>query len=302
MIQTKFHFSLFQGLADSSPDSASRKNIDSGRKTESEDNEPAELQREDMVGNLHIARIQGQLRRMKRNSNYSDKVILTAIPEYRSKVLFTFQKQDYPINDRSSTPSRNSRLEDGNEENSDPEDIAGFIMFECGLEDINLKAATRSGYHGSPSSLDEENLQQIDRILQDIKQRTQFDECSQTDSRSKRFSKVSTDSAGAATNFSMKSGDTRNTCHSADDEASEVGSIRGSRISDDGQMVDEEVVSQQLQGNASSSVLEFKKVWFNFAAPPPSPKKKKLEFTRMDWNLLSTATPAINAWMNPSHR
>ncbi len=23
---------------------------------------------------------------------------------------------------------------------------------------------------------------------------------------------------------------------------------------------------------------------------------------RLDWNLLSTATPAINAWMNPGHR
>ncbi len=25
-------------------------------------------------------------------------------------------------------------------------------------------------------------------------------------------------------------------------------------------------------------------------------------FCRLDWNLLSTATPAINAWMKPAHR
>ena len=186
----------------------------------------------------------------------------------------------------------------------DAEDVAGFIMFECGLEDINLKAATRSGYHGSIPS-DEDNLQQIDKILQDIKQRTQFEETASTSSK-KRYSKVSSDSAGAA--FSMKSETksetSRNTCHSADDEASEQTSKRNSHVSSDNVsgIVEEEVTKHSLEGNASSSVLEFKKVWFNFAAPPPSPKKKKLEFTRLDWNLLSTATPAINAWMNPSHR
>lgn len=45
-----------------------------------------ETQKEEMVGNLHISRIHFQLRRMKRNSNYSDNVFLTAIPERRSKV------------------------------------------------------------------------------------------------------------------------------------------------------------------------------------------------------------------------
>ena len=45
-----------------------------------------ETHKEEMVGNLHISRIHFQLRRMKRNSNYSDNVFLTAIPERRSKV------------------------------------------------------------------------------------------------------------------------------------------------------------------------------------------------------------------------
>ena len=36
-----------------------------------------------------------------------------------------------------------------------------------------------------------------------------------------------------------------------------------------------------LKGDASSCVLEFKSVWFNFAAPPySSAKKRKIEFTR----------------------
>lgn len=55
-------------------------------------------------------------------------------------------------------------------------------------------------------------------------------------------------------------------------------------------------------GNVSSCVIELKVVWFNFAAPPRAPITRKIDFTRLDWNLLSTVSPAINAWMNPSNR
>jgi hypothetical protein len=50
------------------------------------DEKSPETQTEDMVGNLHIKRIHAQLRRMTKNSNFSQDVILTAIPEHRSKV------------------------------------------------------------------------------------------------------------------------------------------------------------------------------------------------------------------------
>lgn len=52
----------------------------------------------------------------------------------------------------------------------------------------------------------------------------------------------------------------------------------------------------------SSCVIELKAVWFNFAAPPCVPITRKIDLTRLDWNLLSTASPAITAWMNPSNR
>ncbi|KAF4529365.1 hypothetical protein B566_EDAN016814, partial [Ephemera danica] len=54
--------------------------------------------------------------------------------------------------------------------------------------------------------------------------------------------------------------------------------------------------------NTSSCVIEFKTVWFNFAAPPRAPITRKIDYTRLDWNLLSTASPGIDAWMNPSNR
>ncbi len=55
-----------------------------------------------------------------------------------------------------------------------------------------------------------------------------------------------------------------------------------SRISipSDATQEEEEEEPASLQGDASSCVLELKSVWLNFAAPPPSPKKKKLEYTR----------------------
>lgn len=55
-------------------------------------------------------------------------------------------------------------------------------------------------------------------------------------------------------------------------------------------------------GRASSCVIDLKTVWFNFAAPPSVPITRKIIYTRLDWNLLSTASPAIQAWMNPSNR
>ncbi len=68
--------------------------------------------------------------------------------------------------------------------------------------------------------------------------------------------------------------------NSADDEASSW----QSRVSLDSHQGDADKADdssvEDLSGDASSVVLEFKGVWFNFAAPPPSPKKKKLEFTR----------------------
>ncbi|XP_052898709.1 bridge-like lipid transfer protein family member 1 [Anopheles moucheti] len=55
-------------------------------------------------------------------------------------------------------------------------------------------------------------------------------------------------------------------------------------------------------GKTSSCVIDFKTVWFNFAAPPRTPITRKIDYTRLDWNLLSTASPAITAWMNPCNR
>lgn len=65
---------------------------------------------------------------------------------------------------------------------------------------------------------------------------------------------------------------------------------------------EDKVAHAKDSGNVSSCVIELKVVWFNFAAPPRAPITRKIDYTRLDWNLLSTVSPAINAWMNPSNR
>ena len=45
--------------------------------------------------------------------------------------------------------------------------LTGFIMFECGLEDISLKAAKRNGFSGSTNSEDETKMH-IDRLLSQL--------------------------------------------------------------------------------------------------------------------------------------
>ena len=83
-----------------------------------------------MVGNLQVDKLHMQLRRMKRNSNFSENVNLTAIPEHRSKCLFTFSPSCGET-EKSSTASKST----------DVEELAGFIMCEGGFEDISLRVS-----------------------------------------------------------------------------------------------------------------------------------------------------------------
>ncbi len=287
-----------EASSDSSPDSVTKKPIvlDNSSSKKKQDfymvddsDQTVEMQREEMVGNLHVGRVHFQLRRMKKNSNFSEKVFLTAIPEYRSQILFTFQKTNQPMMpDRQSMSTPLTGMDSSKgveatipEEETTAEDIAGFVMFECGLEGIDLKASKRSGFHGNMTIEDEENLHDVDSMLQNIQTKTTFksEKEIQHKMRPKHGSETDTlnrDSDIASVDGSNASG----LGNSADDEASSW----HSRVSiESDQVVEEEKAmtnTTDLLGDASSCSLEFKTVWFNFAAPPPSPRKRKLEYTK----------------------
>ena len=74
---------------------------------------------------------------------------------------------------------------------------------------------------------------------------------------------------------------------------------------EDGNQSKESVGTNAAAGgkhSTASGSVELRTSWFNFAAPPKTPISRKIDFTRLDWNLLSTASPSIDAWLGPIDR
>jgi hypothetical protein len=58
--------------------------------------------------------------------------------------------------------------------------------------------------------------------------------------------------------------------------------------------------AENFNENNRLSLFEFNisKIWFSFPEPPTSPKgKRKIPFSRFDWNLLSSVSPAVTSWL-----
>lgn len=239
----------------------------------------SETSKDENVGTLSIEKIHFQLRRLLKHSNFSENVILTAIPELRSKVLFVFDKDSLPCESKQSTLSRESSQTQSSSRDYRPKDEdlgIGFIMFECGMEGINLTAVRRLGFKENLDTEFQHKMEEIEKTLEEMQEQT----------------KTELDKGEAPQKWKPK----KNSMSSWDSTMS--------MTSMDGQFPSLERLTKisPLEGDASSGVLKLDTIWFNFAAPPPLPMRRKMDFTRLDWNLLSTATPAINSWLNPSDR
>ncbi|XP_064482137.1 bridge-like lipid transfer protein family member 1 [Ornithodoros turicata] len=164
--------------------------------------ETSETSREETAASVSVAAVHAQLRRLKNSSSLLKEATLTTIPPYHSKVCFTFERQDW------------DKLHD--------DEKMGFIMFECGLEEVSARLVRRKGPEGDAAA------------------------------------------------------DSKLSFTSTDDSANSA--------------------------EASLILAELHTAWFNFAAPPRTPNTHKIDFTRLDWHLLSTMTPSINAWLKPCDR
>ncbi|KAL3880212.1 hypothetical protein ACJMK2_032469 [Sinanodonta woodiana] len=332
-----------------------------------------EILREEDVGTIHLSSLHLQLRRLVKNSNFSNDVILTAIPEPKSKVLFCFDEEcrriSSPISPKSIKIKRTSsarsnvsrqgsirspttedrhllKLKRFSTDESNPFDAApqpkflrqksrergegkgsiGFIMFECGLEDISITAVRRLGYK-EKSDVDFKN--RMDVMGEDLKEaqnKTKAKLENETEEKKKKGSvsarsskKKTSEAAKLSSKIQPKSSDRKSTASetvAATAASKSVGfsvDAAPQRISAETQLswssqvsipssASDFDVAEPLKGDASSGVLELKTIWFHFAAPPPLPINRKADFTRLDWNLLSTATPTMNAWMTPFDR
>ena len=250
-----------------------------------------EINRDDLVGSLDISCVHFQLRRMKKHSNYSDQVFLTAIPEHRSQVLFTFRgKSD--ITDKSVSPAKEEMPSSTGTSRQGQkhvigaggvEDTAGFVMFECGLESIQVRVARRKGYEPKP-------VTSVDGPPgDDVKVDIGYGEAvfpTMVKIETEKASPVIEAKTGGRLSMDADAESMRSSSdgNSADDEASSHHSYPPHHMEPPSNasepMTPLSQAEDRLTGDAASGVLEFKTVWFNFAAPPPSPRKRKLEYTR----------------------
>jgi hypothetical protein len=311
-----------------SPKKQKVKRADSNVYERSQEDQVTEISREEDVGTLHISRMHIQLQRLLKNSNYSEEVLLTAIPEHKSKVLFEFDKElskplafSFPISPRQKekgststqspksvnrqssrearrSMSRQSSMKDPesrggtlpklfrqrsiDEESLDgvtyeakPRKVPsrehsfrsvksaiGFIMFECGLENIDVKAVRRLGFS---ENLDEKFTQKMEKVTKRLHK-------IQTSTRielERELGNVENIPTSKQSGGEAKNDD--DSVHSWDSRVS-IPSNSTSLIS--------VIEYEALKGDASSGVLEIKTIWLNFAAPPPISIKSKVDFTK----------------------
>ena len=184
-----------------------------------------ERQRSDLIGQLQVTRVHCQLRRLKHKCHFGPLVVLTAVPDHRAKAFFTFAARGKQRAGRGLRAER----------------VAGFIIFECGLERVALKLMQRRGYGG-----------EHDRTTAD-----------------------NSPAAGDGTDEESGSWRSRISHSAAEEEEGEGEEWEGEEGEGEA-----EGGQKSLKGDASSGVLELQSVWFNFAAPPASPKNKRLEYNR----------------------
>lgn len=252
--------------------------------------ETSEKQLEELVITLDIGKAHAQLRRLKNEecAIQESQTIVTAIPVHRSRAMFDCVKQS---EDTTTEPAG-----------------VGFIMFECGLEGVCVKIVKRSQFEKSENA--EENLK-----TSESEANTEANQSSITTNNNSGINQTVIDITAATTSKAseglIKIGIKKPTTPKPSTpkevkepkvKEEEVPVTKEARPSSSNNMNNSLVQQTNDNGKTSSCVIDFKTVWFNFAAPPRVPITRKIDYSRLDWNLLSTASPAITAWMNPSNR
>ncbi|CAH0548963.1 unnamed protein product [Brassicogethes aeneus] len=246
--------------------------------------ETCERQQQQVVFCMGVGKAHAQLRRLRNESSILDDAVITAIPAYKSKVLFTpakvkplYRGVEYYL--QPAVGDTNT-----NETDLGTEDKLGFIMFECGLEGVNLKVVKKSQFEHIECNINTpgDSILESNKTPNDLEHSDSAKSCNATP-------KLNENKDKKTPNFSVQ------TPKMHDEEKGDTGEHPKTECKDT-------AILAKDSGNVSSCIIELKVVWFNFAAPPRAPITRKIDYTRLDWNLLSTASPAIKAWMNPSNR
>ncbi|RXG59111.1 hypothetical protein Avbf_01112 [Armadillidium vulgare] len=312
--------------------------------------ETSEKQQEENRISVSVNKLHIQLRRLKNESSLLKDAIITAIPNHRSKVMFTFRRYNMSFDefeeDIEDPTNSHPLITSANGGSALEEERMGFIMFEAGLENICIKAIKRRGFgdhtdgngkgrescvggreasshsrrestapgassggSGGPASGHNKGATRTASApTGGMGQKTMKNSSGGTEHLPNEVPAPTTAPAGISTPFYVRKAtpegkDLNETLHST--SPSQASNITGHSASTKNSIREENQMHCQGKSDKrdiSSFIIELSTVWFNFAAPPHTPITRKIDFTRLDWNFLSTASPSITAWMNPSDR
>ncbi|KAK9398896.1 hypothetical protein NXF25_013865 [Crotalus adamanteus] len=227
----------------------------------------------EIAAKLNIHRIHGQLRGL----DTSDMGIcaITAIPFEKSKVLFTLEELD----DFSFVDETDHQVVQDVTRIGPSQEKWGWIMFECGIENLTIKGGRQCG-----------------AVLYNA-----FGNISKSVAANRGGFLASNNSSDSPTGSGYNTDVSEEILHC--DGISAGSDTRSNSVSDE---QDEGVESDELKKehplrppppDSCSMKLTIKEIWFSFAAPTNVRSPAHI-FSRQ-LNLLSTATPAIGAWLVP---
>lgn len=275
--------------------------------------ETSEKQLEELVVTLDVGKTHAQLRRLRNcaSAAQENQILITSIPPHLCKAGFEVSRYpDEPVAEKHFS--------------------LGYIMCECGLEGVSMKIVKRSHFEKSENSSNNHSTSEIlptTGVNANKKNAAKDNVPVQTPNLSDRSTQPEVKPTTAASRIGIKlpitpklsvtknpletlkqatAGTTSNPTVVKEEV---IINIETPKLSTSAPPVppppSKAVVTGKPtddNGKTSSGFIEFKTVWFNFAAPPHVPITRKIDYSRLDWNLLSTASPAITAWMNPSNR
>ncbi|CAJ1073974.1 transmembrane protein KIAA1109 homolog isoform X10 [Xyrichtys novacula] len=228
----------------------------------------------EIAARLNIHRIHSQLRGL--DSTDIGTCSITAIPFEKSKVLFGLEEmEEFSLVDETDAQAPQGDLS----RSTASLEKWGWIMFECGIENLTVKGGRQSG-----------------AILYNA-----FGVMGRSDTGGKTGMSKSNGSTGSQTGSGYSTDVSDDNL--PNDTISPTSDVNEHSDSDD---QDEGVESDDLKKDlplmppppdSSSMKLTIREIWFSFAAPT-NVRSPSQAFSRQ-LNLLSTATPAIGAWLVP---
>lgn len=235
-----------------------------------------ETESEQLMASGTLGKIHLQLRRLNNDTPSQtpglppDNVTATVIPTGCSRVLFNYASdhdllaQSFPVH-------------------SD-EERYGSVMFECGLQGLNLRAVKRVSNIPERGNISN-NIDPIGSVVTTVEM--------ETIPLSSDPPNVDDQPPGSVPSHSS---------HMSFKQRSDKGTPTSTEPQDTHQQQNAVPIRPQIEKDLSSCSLQIQAVWLSFAAPPRTAPAKKSELALLDRNLLSTASPAINAWMNSGDR